>query len=111
MKIFWTRKQLTAKDKLNILYCHYGSVVNFDCKVQTMAQTARDLNLPFPTIQSAIHQFEANGKNVTLYIAKGIKSGRPRKVIGSKNIEKLLLKGTMLRKLAHMTILERCAFI
>ena len=49
------------------------------------------------TVLTAIRRFESRGKNSALFISKGKKTGRPRKVLGSKHIEDLLLKGTLLR--------------
>ena len=31
-KVFQTRRQMSVKDKLNILYCTYGSLTNFRVK-------------------------------------------------------------------------------
>jgi hypothetical protein len=40
-KVFRVTRKLTVKDKLNILYCTYGSFTNFKVKQYGSAEVAR----------------------------------------------------------------------
>lgn len=98
---------MTVKDKLNMLYCTYGSLTNFRVKQYGSAEVARQTKLLQSTVFKALKRFESYHHNISEFIKYRPSSGRKIKVIGSEVIERKLLDSVLLTKWAHLTIEQR----
>ena len=106
-KVFSVRRLLSKKDKLNLLYCTYGSLTNFRVKRYGSAEVARQTKLLQSTVHKAVKRFESYQHNVKEFIKIRPSPGRKIKVIGSAVIEQKLLDPVLLTKWAHLTLEQR----
>ena len=98
VKLYKTRRNLTGKQRINILFATYRSLSDFTRRRQGPCQTACELQLPQTTVSSALQQFEACGRDVSAFIKPFKAKGKSRIVIGSDKIGKHLLSEPMLQR-------------
>jgi transposase len=110
-KVFKVYRLLTAKDKLNILYGTYGSLTQFREKLYGVREVARQTGCCVSTVFSALRRFDASQHDVKAFLKKQHRPGAPRKLVGSKAIERKLLDPVTLTKWAHLTIRQRAVKI
>ena len=102
------RRTLKAKDKLNVLFATYHSLTDFSRKRVGPCAVARQVKLSPSTVTRLLQLFEMHDFDVGRFLPRRKPPGRPRKVIGSPEIERELLSTDCLTKWAHLTILKRC---
>ena len=78
VKLFKTKRVLTKKEKLNVLFCTYGSLTKFDHKKVGASAVARQCNLLQPTVSKLIKRFEQEDCNVDKFVLEQRHPGKPR---------------------------------
>ena len=86
-----SRWDLTAKQRINIVYCAFGSVEDFTRQIASPSQVARELKLVRTTVSRNLHRLRQLNWNMADYLKKKKRPGPTRKLIGSQEIEKTLL--------------------
>ena len=109
-KLFNSRsRDLNAKQKMNIVFCMFGSLINFDSPRSCPYSVARELNMLPQTVWRQVKRLRRLNYNMIDFLKK--RPGRPREIIGSEQIEKRLLSSDCLRRWTHLSISKRCAKI
>lgn len=88
-KLMPTRRTLSKKDKLNIIFASYGSLTNFKCKIRRPAVVGRLLGFCRETIWTLLRRLRRNKFDVLATIDRA-KYHRDRKIVGSKAIEEYI---------------------
>ena len=78
VKLFKTKRILTRKEKLNVLFCTYGSLTKFGRKKVGPSSVARQCNLLQPTVSKLIKRFEQEGCNVDKFVLEKRHPGKLR---------------------------------
>ena len=102
-----SRWDLTAKQKINIVYSAFGSIEDFTRQIAGPNQVARELHLVRQTVQRNLQRFKQLNCSMVDYLKTKKRPGPPRKLIGSHDIEKTLLSDRCLRSWAHLSIYKR----
>ena len=98
-----TRRQLSDKQKQNIILLRFGSLDDFSQSVMTVYQISKRLTIPYYTVSHMLKRFELRGVD-------SLKSARYRRkptVLGSKDVETLILSTHYLKKWICFSMIER----
>ena len=78
VKLFKTKRILTKKEKLNVIFCTYGSLTKFGRRKVGPSAVARQCNLLQPTVSRLIKRFEQEDFNVDKFVLEKRHPGKPR---------------------------------
>jgi len=106
-----SRRDLNAKQKINIVYSAFGSIEDFSRQIARANQVARELNLVRQTVYYNLSRFQRLNYNMVDYLKTKKRPGRTRKVIGSHELEQTLLSDRCLKQWAHLSVYKRCVKI
>lgn len=82
---------LTSKEKLNILFCAFGSITDFSVQQNGYVAVAKQLDIKPTTVQMLLFRLKKYEYNVERLVGKRSRPDRKRKVIGSAELEKQLV--------------------
>jgi hypothetical protein len=102
-----SRWDLTAKQKINIVYSAFGSIEDFSRQIAGPNRVARELKLVRQTVQRNLQRFKQLKCDMVDYLKTKKRPGPTRKLIGSHDIERALLSDRCLRSWAHLSIYKR----
>ena len=91
VKLFSVRRRLSPKEKLNILFCTYGSLTDCLRVKHGPCEVARQVKIAQPTVTMVLKRFAKYGYDVDRLMRGEKATGRPIKPIGNKAIEQDLL--------------------
>ena len=104
--LFRVKRMLSQHEKLNVIWGIYGSVTNFEVRLQTPTQVARDLNIKVQTVFSLVKNLEIDF-DVKRVVERYKRPDLKRIVIIDDRFENFLKSKLCLVRWAHLTIAER----
>ena len=86
VKLFQTRRKITVKDKLNVIFCAYGSLTDFSIKKCGPAAIGRECGITPNTVCWMLMRFQMVNQDIERFLVRGHPPGKPIKLIGSTEI-------------------------
>ena len=87
VKFLLSRRMLTAKEKLNILFGVYGSITDFSVQQNGYWRVARHLDIKPTTVQSVLTSLKKHNYDVKRLVGKRLRPDKRRQFIGSADLE------------------------
>ena len=89
VKLFQSRRHLSSKEKLNIIYATFGSLTDFSCRLKvSYAKIGKELGIPRNTVLRLVQRLkEKYNSNIDSLIVGAKTAGRPLKRIDSSETE------------------------
>ena len=106
VKLFRAKRSLSSREKLNAVFATFGSLSNFSLKTKaSFAVIGREIGMKSSTLSELIYRLKGKYScNLEHFIAGAKRTGRPRRVIGSDEIEKYLISSECLHDWMHLTL-------
>jgi hypothetical protein len=98
------RHQLSVKDKQNITIHRYGSLKDFSTVYDRIAEIAKKMHLCYKTVANFLYRLRDEGP---VALTKRRLGGSQRTIIGNRDVERLLLSESYLKRWAHLPMWER----
>ena len=97
------------KEKLNVLFCAFGSITDFSVQQNGYVRVARQLDIKPTTVETLLFRLKKYEYDVQRLVGKRRRPDRVRKLIGSAELEKQLVSKECLTKHAHLSLPQRSA--
>jgi len=97
------------KEKLNVLFCAFGSITDFSVQQNGYVKVAKQLDIKPTTVEMLLVRLKKYGYDVQRLVGKRRRPDRVRKLIGSAELEKQLVSKECLTKHAHLSLPQRAA--
>ena len=110
VKLISSRKTLTKKDRVNIIWATYGSLTNFKHAQYGCAQVGKMLGLTKQVVWNTLNTFKLNNYDIEKAMVVH-PSKRKRKLIRDAELEQYLTSEECLKKWAHLSIVKRLEVI
>jgi hypothetical protein len=98
------RHQLSVRDKQNIAIYRHGSLEDFSLVHERIAGIAKRMHLCYKTVANFLYRLRDEGP---VALTKRRLGGSQRTIIGNRDIERLLLSESYLKRWAHLPMWER----
>ena len=102
------RHQLSVKDKQNIAIYRHGSLVDFSAVHDRITEIAKKMHLCYKTVANFLYRLRDEGPDA---LTKRRLGGSQRTIIGTRDVERLLLSDCYLKRWAHLPMWERAIMV
>ena len=109
VKLLKTRRMLTMKEKLNVLFCAYGSITDFSVQQNSYTKVARQLDIKPTAVEMLLFRLKKYEYDVQRLVGKRRRPDKARKLIGSADLERRLVSKEYLTRHAHLSLPQRAA--